>query len=125
MNDYLNDLKECLEGKGLYDPTLDPAIKTLASIMERYDDVHDAVGKEILITQISREGDVRHMLNPAATLEVQLAEQIRKYMRDLGLVVAKPAGFVSQEKDTRPRNGDKLVTLLSSIEQPKAKLYKK
>lgn len=122
---HFEELKMCMEDKGLYDPTLDPAIRTLASVMERYDEVHAAVGREMLVEQESREGDRRVLLNPAAQFEVSLGEQIRKYMRDLGLVVAKPAGFVTQEKDSRPRSGDKLVTMLEKMDQPKVQLYKR
>lgn len=121
---HYEELRQCLEAKGLFDDSLDPAVRTLAGLMERYDKAHAEVGRQLLITQTSREDNPRTILNPAAQLEIQLAEEIRKFMRDLGLVVAKPAGFVSQEKDSRPRNGDKLVSMMEQIEQP-VKLYKK
>lgn len=118
-------LVEAMEERGLYDESLDPAITMLASVMELYEQAHEAVGKELLIVQTSREGEKRVIINPAFQAESVCAEQIRKYMRDLGLVVAKPSGMVSREKDTRPRPGDKLVALMETMEAPRPRLYRK
>lgn len=118
-------LVEAMEERGLYDESLDPAIRMLASVMELYEQAHKAVGDELLIVQTSREGEKRVIINPAFQAESVCAEQIRKYMRDLGLVVAKPAGMVSREKDTRPRSGDKLVTLMEAMENPRPRLYRR
>lgn len=78
-----------------------------------------------MLTVVSREGNPRTILNPAVSAEIQCTEEIRKYFRDLGLSVAKPAGFVNQEKDARPRTGDRLVSLMEGLGGQKPTLYRK
>lgn len=123
--DYIGKIREALEERGVYDESLDITIEKLAMLYEQFDKASAVVGDEMVITQKSREGDERQLLNPAAPFLSTLAELIRKYNRDLGLMVAKPAGFIAQEKDTRPRSGDNLMSIMERIEQPKAKKYKR
>lgn len=117
-------LKDSMEARGVYDVSLNPAIDMLASLMIVYNEAVEAVGADITILQTSREGDDRTILNPAFQAMATTGEQIRKYMRDLGLVVAKPAGFISQEKDPTPKQGDKLMNMMELVSHPKPRLYK-
>lgn len=113
--EYIVELRQSMKARGVYDKSLEPAIGMLASLMAVYDEATGTVTGKVLITQTSREGDDRAILNPAFQAMATAGEQIRKYMRDLGLVVAKPAGFVSQEKDNAPKEGDKLMSVISMV----------
>lgn len=123
--EYVEKIRAALEARGVYDESLDITIGKLAMLYEQFDEASAVVGDEMVITQKSREGDERQLLNPAAPFLSTLAELIRKYNRDLGLMVAKPAGFIAQEKDTRPRSGDNLMSIMERIEQPKVRKYKR
>lgn len=124
--DYYIILRDAMDERGVYDESLDPAINVLSGIMAAYDKAQESVIKDGLIyTEESREGNIRHVTNPAFLLMNQLSEQIRKYMRDLGLVVAKPAGFVSTEKDTTTRPGDSLKAMIETLNAPQPKKYRK
>ena len=115
----------CMRDRGLYEGSLDPAIMVLAGLMDTYQKAYDNFVGDMTHEEKSREDNVRVVLNPTFTVMATLGEQIRKYMRDLGLVVAKPAGFVSQEKDKMPSQGDKLTTMLGMVAQPRMAVYKK
>lgn len=119
-------LKGCMQERGLYEESLDPAILMLAGLMETYQKYFDEVKEERVIRSETTGGAPKPLLNPAFNAMSMLAEQIRKYMRDLGLVVAKPAGFVSQDKDTGvPNQNDKLTTMLGMVARPRMAVYKK
>lgn len=121
---HLEELRECMKQRGVYDTSLEPAMGMLAELMHTYDGAAAEVNEEMIVSETSREDDLRRRLNPAFTIMSTLGEQIRKYMRDLGLVVAKPAGFVSQEKDTAPKTGDRLLNMVEAITAPKPIVYK-
>lgn len=113
---YLLEIRERLESRGLYDPSLEPAIGVLAGLLCRLDSIRESIDRDgTMIESITREGNTRMSLNPAVQAEISCTEEVRKYFRDLGLAVAKPAGFVNQEKDSRPRSGDRLVSLMESL----------
>lgn len=123
---YILEIRERLEGRGLYDESLEPAISVVAGLLTRLDAVRKSIEEDgTMLEQVSREGNTRRYLNPAVQCEVQITEEIRKYFRDLGLSVAKPAGFVNQEKDARPRTGDPLMNLMQSLGSAKPKTMKK
>lgn len=123
---YVLEIRERLEGRGLYDESLEPAIGVLAGLMYRLDTIRESVAEEgTMLTVVSREGNPRSVLNPAVQAEIQCTEEILKYFRDLGLSVAKPSGFVNQEKDARPRTGDRLVSLMEGLGGQKPTLYRK
>lgn len=119
-----DELRQCMKERGVYDESLEPAMRILATQMHAYQVAATEVEAEMVIAETSREDDLRRRVNPAFTVMSTLGEQIRKYMRDLGLVVAKPAGYVSKEKDTAPKSGDRLTSLMEAITEPKAKVYK-
>ena len=122
--DYYLILRDAMDERGVYDTSLDPAVKILAGLMVTYDDLQGETESGLILNEYSREGNVRHVTNPAFQLIQSVTEQIRKYMRDLGLVVAKPAGFVSTEKDnTRP--GDSLKAMIETLNAPQPKKYSK
>lgn len=123
--DYIGKIREALEERGIYDESLDITIEKLAMLYDQFDRACEVVSGEMVVHQISREENERQLLNPVAPYLGTLAELIRKYSRDLGLMVAKPAGFIAQEKDTRPRSGDNLMSIMERIEQLKAKKYKR
>lgn len=119
-------LKECMQDRGLYEKSLDPAITMLASLFKTYMEAYEDFLDRMTYDETSREGNSRTILNPTFQVQATLSEQIRKYMRDLGLVVAKPAGFVSQSKGKDvPNQGDKLTTMLDMVAQPRMSVYKK
>lgn len=119
-------LVACAQDRGLYDSSLDPALMTLAGMMYAYQRYFEQVVAEPVIESETTGGAPKPLLNPAFNAMAMLGEQIRKYMRDLGLVVAKPAGFVSQEKETAPASqGDKLTTMLGMVAQPHMAVYKR
>lgn len=119
-------LVACARDRGLYDSSLDPAIMTLAGMMYAYQRYYEEVTAEPVIVSETTGGAPKPLLNPAFTALATLGEQIRKYMRDLGLVVAKPAGFVSQEKEIAPTSqGDKLSTMLEMVARPRMTMYKR
>lgn len=119
-------LVACAQDRGLYDSSLDPALMTLAGMMYAYQRYFEQVVAEPVIESETTGGAPKPLLNPAFNAMAMLGEQIRKYMRDLGLVVAKPAGFVSQEKETAPTSqGDKLTTMLGMVAQPHMAVYKR
>lgn len=116
----------CARDRGLYDSSLDPAFVTLAGMMFAYQRYYEEVVASPVVESKTTGGAPKPLLNPAFTAMATLGEQIRKYMRDLGLVVAKPAGFVSQEKDVAPTSqGDRLTTMLEMVGQPKVAVYKR
>lgn len=116
----------CMRDRGLYEESLDPAIMVLSGLIETYQKAYDNFVNDMTHEEFSRENNSRTVLNPTFAVISTLGEQIRKYMRDLGLVVAKPAGFVSQEKETCvPNQGDKLTTMLGMVAQPRIAVYKK
>ena len=117
--DYQQNIISALTERGLYDESLDLAIETLAGLLETHERVEAELVNEPYITQYSREGDERRLANPMSNLYVSTTEAIRKWMRDLGLVVAKPAGYVAQEKDDRPRQGDSLNCVLKALNADK------
>lgn len=122
--DYQLNIVKALQQRGLYEESLDLAIETLASLLETNEAAKILIEQEPVIVQYSREGSERRIANPATQLYLSTTEEIRKYMRDLGLVVAKPAGFVAQEKDDHPRQGDSLNALLTTISNTKPKEFK-
>lgn len=123
---YVLEIRERMEARGLYDESLEPAIGVLAGLLCRLDTIRESIAEEgTMLTVVSREGNPRTILNPAVSAEIQCTEEIRKYFRDLGLSVAKPAGFVNQEKDARPRSGDRLVSLMEGLGGQKPTLYKR
>ena len=120
------ELRERLEGRGLYDESLEPAIGVLSGLLCRLETIRKSIDENgTMIEQVSREGNVRQLLNPAVSAEISCVEEVRKYFRDLGLSVAKPAGFVNQEKDARPRTGDRLVSLMEGLGDSRPSYYKK
>lgn len=122
---YAGQLRLAMEGLGRYDENYGPAIRQLASAMEQYDRAVEAIGEDLVVETESREGDRRLLLNPAFQAVNILGEQIRKWMRDLGLVVAKPAGYTGQEKDRSGAKVDAFATMLSDMAHPKVRLYKR
>lgn len=116
----------CARDRGLYDSSLDPAFVTLAGMMFAYQRYYEEVVASPVVKSATTGGAPKPLLNPAFTAMATLGEQMRKYMRDLGLVVAKPAGFVSQEKEIAPTSqGDRLTTMLEMVGQPKVAVYKR
>lgn len=124
MQEFHDELVECMVGRGLYEETLEPMIWDLAALKERFAQVNEAMSEGLEINNKSREGKDRIKVSPAASLLVPIAEEIRKYMRDLGLAVAKPAGFVATEKDPRSPAGDKLMSMMAVIGGKKKKEFK-
>lgn len=124
MQEIHDDLVECMVGRGLYEEALEPMIWDLAALKERFAQVNEAMSEGMEINNKSREGKDRIKVSPAASLLVPIAEEIRKYMRDLGLAVAKPAGFVATEKDPRSPAGDKLMSMMAVIGGKKKKEFK-
>lgn len=124
MQDIHDELVECMVGRGLYEETLEPMIWDLTALKERFAQVNEAMSEGLEINNKSREGKDRIKVSPAASLLVPIAEEIRKYMRDLGLAVAKPAGFVGTEKDPRSPAGDKLMSMMAVIGGKKKKEFK-
>lgn len=118
-------LVSSMKERGLYEESLTPSIVMLASLIRTYNNAYDEVCDQVTYTEISREEKERHVINPAFQAMATLSEQIRKYMRDLGLVVAKPAGFVSQSKEPSPNQGDKLSSMIEMVSHPKMSVYKK
>lgn len=116
----------CVRDRGLYDSSLDPAIMSLAGMLYVFQRYFEQVVAEPVIDSETTGGAPKPLLNPAFTAMATLGEQIRKYMRDLGLVVAKPAGFVSQEKEVAPTSqGDRLSTMLEMVTRPRMTVYKR
>lgn len=122
--DYAGQVRAAMVGLGRYSENYDPAIGQLASAMEQYDKAVETVGENLVIEQVSREGESRAVLNPAFNAVSVLGDQIRKWMRDLGLVVAKPAGYTGQERDGAAR-GDALAAMLAEMGPGKPRLYKR
>lgn len=119
-------LVACARDRGLYESSLDPALMTLAGMVYAYQRYYEQVVAEPVIDSETTGGAPKPLLNPAFNAMSVLGEQIRKYLRDLGLVVAKPAGFVSQEKEVAPTSqGDKLTTMLGIVAQPRMSVYKR
>ena len=124
MQDIHDELVECMVGRGLYEETLEPMLWDLAALKVRFSQVNAAMAESLEINNKSREGKDRIKVSPAASLLVPIAEEIRKYMRDLGLAVAKPAGFVATEKDPRSPAGDKLMSMMAVIGGKKKREFK-
>lgn len=116
----------CMRDRGLYEESLDPALMVLAGMCYAYQCYYDKTVASPVIYSETTGGAPKPLLNPAFNALSVLGEQIRKYLRDLGLVVAKPAGFVSQSKEVAPTSqGDKLAAMLETVAQPRMAVYKK
>lgn len=122
--EILEMIKESMEARGVYDKSLDPAVSMLASLMSTFEQASEEVNGNITVEQTITDGYIRKVVNPALQPMLTTSEEIRKYMRDLGLVVAKPAGFVSQEKDSAPKQGDRLMSMMELVSHPKPRIYK-
>lgn len=116
----------CMRDRGLYEESLDPALMVLAGMCYAYQCYYDEAVASPVICSETTGGAPKPLLNPAFNALSVLGEQIRKYLRDLGLVVAKPAGFVSQSKEVAPTSqGDRLTAMLETVAQPRMAVYKK
>lgn len=121
---YEGRVREAVESLGRYRDGYGLAIRQLAVELALYDSVLEALGKDITVEEVSREGNPRLNLNPAFNVLGQLGEQIRKLMRDLGLVVAKPAGYTGVER-VDPARTDTLTAMLEDAAGGVPKLYRR
>lgn len=90
----VEEIKQMMKDEGIYYPKFDMQIRLAAATAAQYDRLYAETLKpdyQPIITQISREGNERQVVNAVETALQQKGEQLQSQLRALGLNVdAKP-----------------------------------
>lgn len=101
VEEYENILTGAMQELGTWRESYAPAVHVLAGVLRRYEQARQLCDESLIITEKSREGDSRQMLNPAFQAEKVCADQVRRYLGELGLLIS----IKSKSKDEEVEAG--------------------
>lgn len=108
-------IKAACQDAGTYQPYFDAVIDTLASILEKRDDVEDEynkTGAKPVITYVNKGGQSNPTKNPLLVMWADFNKDALAYWRDLGLT---PSGYKKINEKAAQQNSGGFAGLLKSV----------
>ena len=123
VDGYATLVRKALEGKGLYNESLEITIHMLACCLTRYAEIQSALDEDFLMVATrSREGNAKFSINPLFVMQEHQGEQIRKYLRELKLTNMSAASEAGDDEGTNDLN--KLFSVINGGENKGPKLLR-
>lgn len=97
-----------LKKEGRYSPSLLEQVEITASLIIQYQEIEESLSMQsFVITQTSREGDTRAIINPLQQQSLQMVEKVQKALRALGMNL--------DTKQQNPKGDDPLAELINKV----------
>ncbi len=103
-----NYIVKLLKKEGRYSPSLLEQVEITASLIIQYQEIEESLSMQsFVITQTSREGDTRAIINPLQQQSLQMVEKVQKALRALGMNL--------DTKQQNPKGDDPLAELINKV----------